>query len=340
MFTTATFTDDIYSRDPTTVRLETEMASLTGHEAGLFVASGTMGNQISLRTHLTQPPHSVLCDERAHIYASEAGGLAMFSQAMTNTIRPKNGKYITLEEVKAAIVTDDIHHAPTRVVSLENTLHGLVFPYVEAKRISDYIRSEFKGEIKLHLDGIPFNERANHIGARVWNAVVAEDITLEKYCSLFDSVSLCFSKGLSTPVGSVIVGSKKFIQKATHFKKAFGGGIRNPGILTAACLLSLEQVIPRIGDTHVLAKDLAARLEKIGYSMTLPVETNMIWIDLDKLGVSEKTFEAYGAREGVTLFDYNRIVVHHQTSQEAVEKLVTAMVHLMEDVKNETVKQA
>jgi threonine aldolase len=97
----------------------------------------------------------VLCDERAHIFTNEAGGLAMFSQAMTNTIRPKNGKYITLEEVKAAIVTDDIHHAPTRVVSLENTLHGLVLPYVEAKRISDYIRSEFNGEIKLHLDGIP-----------------------------------------------------------------------------------------------------------------------------------------------------------------------------------------
>ena len=155
MFTTATFTDDIYSRDPTTVRLEMEMASLTGHEAGLFVTSGTMGNQLCLRTHLSQPPHSVLCDERAHIFTNEAGGLAMFSQAMTNTIRPKNGKYITLEEVKAAIVTDDIHHAPTRVVSLENTLHGLVLPYVEAKRISDYIRSEFNGEIKLHLDGIP-----------------------------------------------------------------------------------------------------------------------------------------------------------------------------------------
>jgi threonine aldolase len=141
-------------------------------------------------------------------------------------------------------------------------------------------------------------------------------------------------------VGSVIVGSKKLIQKATHFKKAFGGGIRNPGILTAACLLSLEQVIPRIAATHVMAKELAARLEKIGYSLKLPVETNMIWIDLEKLGVSEKTFEAYGAKEGVMLFDYNRIVVHHQTSQEAVEKLENAMEHLMEDVKRGSVKQA
>jgi threonine aldolase len=153
MFTTATFTDDIYDRDPTTVRLEAKIASLTGHEAALFVSSGTMGNQICLRTHLSQPPHSVLCDERAHIVTHEAGGLAMFSQAMTNTIRPKNGRYVTLEEVKAAVVLDDVHHAPTRVVSLENTLHGLVLPYAEAKRISEYIRTEFKGEIKLHLDG-------------------------------------------------------------------------------------------------------------------------------------------------------------------------------------------
>lgn len=154
MFTTATFTDDIYSRDPTTVRLESEVAKLTGHEEGMFVPSGTMGNQLCLRTHLTHPPHSVLCDERAHVYTNEAGGLAMFSQAMTTLVRPKNGKYITLEEVKANIVEEDLHYAPTRVVSLENTLHGVVLPFAEAKRISTYIRKEFKGEIKLHLDGM------------------------------------------------------------------------------------------------------------------------------------------------------------------------------------------
>lgn len=156
MFTTATFTDDIYSRDPTTVHLESEVARLSGHEEALFVPSGTMGNQLCLRTHLTQPPHSVLCDERAHVYTNEAGGLAMFSQAMTTTIRAKNGTYITLEEVKANIVMEDVHYAPTRVVSLENTLYGVVLPYSEAKRISEYIRSEYKGKIKLHLDGTFF----------------------------------------------------------------------------------------------------------------------------------------------------------------------------------------
>ena len=163
---------------------------------------------------------------------------------------------------------------------------------------------------------------------------------MRTYCSLFDSASLCFSKGLSTPVGSVIVGSTKFIQKANQFKKAFGGGIRNPGILSAACLVSLEEVMPRIEGTHRLAKELADRIVEVGYTLTLPVETNMIWIDLERLGVSEKTFQLYGAEHGVTLFDYNRIVVHHQTSREAVDKLVKAMEQLMKDVKNGSVKQA
>ena len=158
MFTTATFTDDIYSRDATTVKLEEEVAKLAGHEEAMFVPSGTLANQLCLRTHLTQPPHSVICDERAHIFTNESGGMAMFSQAIPTAISPKNGKYITLEEVKAKIIEDDVHYAPTRVVSLENTLHGVVLPLSEAKRISEYIRRKFKGQIKLHLDGILFTK--------------------------------------------------------------------------------------------------------------------------------------------------------------------------------------
>jgi threonine aldolase len=153
-------------------------------------------------------------------------------------------------------------------------------------------------------------------------------------------VSLCFSKGLSTPVGSVIVGSSAFIKKARHFKKAFGGGIRNPGILTAACLVSLQQIVPRIEQTHVVAKEIAARLERIGYRLLLPVDTNMVFMDLEELGVSEKTFQEYCAREAVLVFDYHRIVVHHQTSAEAVDKLITAMTKLITDVRDGKVQHA
>jgi threonine aldolase len=141
-------------------------------------------------------------------------------------------------------------------------------------------------------------------------------------------------------VGSVIVGSTPFIKKARHFKKAFGGGMRNPGILTAACLLSLEQIIPKIEQTHVVAKDIAARLEKMGYKLTLPVDTNMVFLDLEALGVSEKTFQEYCAKDGVAVFEYHRIVVHHQTSSEAVDKLITALTRLMDDVKSGTVQHA
>ena len=154
MVTTASYADDIYGRDPTTVALETEVAKLTGFDEALFTLSGTMGNQICLRTHLLQPPHSIVCDERTHVYYLEAGGPAFFSQAMTTTVTPKNGKYITLEEIKPKILHEDVHFAPTRIISLENTINGVVLPYAEAKRISDYIRSEYKGDIKLHLDGI------------------------------------------------------------------------------------------------------------------------------------------------------------------------------------------
>lgn len=174
----------------------------------------------------------------------------------------------------------------------------------------------------------------------MWNALVAEKISLKEYCSLFDSVSLCFSKGLSTPVGSVVVGSSQFIEKARHFKKAFGGGIRNPGILSAACLVSLEQIVPRLERTHVIAKDIAARLERLGYRLPLPVDTNMVFVDLEELGVSEKTFQEYCAREGVLVFDYHRIVVHHQTSAEAVDKLIAAMTRLITDVRGGKVQNA
>ena len=169
--------------------------------------------------------------------------------------------------------------------------------------------------------------------------MVAENITLKDYCTLFDSVSLCFSKGLSTPVGSVIVGTEAFINKARHFKKAFGGGIRNPGILSAACLVSLEQIIPRIEKTHVIASEIGKRVQKLGYELTVPVETNMVFLDLEILGVNDKTFQEYCAREGVQVFDYHRIVVHHQTSAEGVDKLITALTKLMNDVKTGHLKQ-
>lgn len=339
MVSAATFADDIYGRDPTTVKLEARVAEMSGFEDALFTLSGTMGNQICLRTHLTQPPHSILCDQRTHVYALEAGALALLSQAMTTLVYPKNGKYITLEEIKGKILHDgNVHLAPTRVVSLENTIEGVVFPYAEAKRISDYIRSEYKGEIKMHLDGTTTPRILLNLGARLWQGLAAEGISLKQYCSLFDSVSLCFSKGLSTPVGAVIAGSTAFIQKARHFKKCFGGGVRNPGLLSSACLVALDQTLPKLSKTHVIAKEIAAKALELGYKFTLPVETNMVFLDLEALGVSAKTFQQYCAMEGVAILESNRIAVHHQISRKGVAKMVAALSALIGDVKAGTVK--
>ena len=339
MVKTATYADDIYGRDPCTVMLEAEVAKLTGMEDALFTLSGTMGNQICLRTHLMQPPHSILCDERTHVYALEAGGPALLSQAMTVLCRPSNGRYLTLEDVKDKIIGEDVHFAPTKIVSLENTINGVVLPYAEAKRISDYVRSEYKGEIKMHLDGILHGKELElTIGARLWHGVVAEGITVKQYCSLFDSVSLCFSKGLSTPVGTVIAGTAPFIKKARHFKKLFGGGVRNPGILTSACLIALKTTLPKLAGTHKIAKEIADAAEEMGYKLTLPVDTNFVFLDLDDLGVSRKTFQQYCVAEGVSVLESNRIAVHHQITKGGVARLLNALSLLMNDVKTGQVK--
>jgi len=151
-------------------------------------------------------------------------------------------------------------------------------------------------------------------------------------------VSLCFSKGLSTPVGSVIIGSSAFIQKARHFKKCFGGGVRNPGLLSAACLVALQQTLPKLERTHIVAKEIANKAMELGYKFTLPVDTNMVFLDLEALGVSKKTFQQYCAREGVSVLESNRLAVHHQISQEGVARVITALTILMKDVKAGTIK--
>jgi threonine aldolase len=175
-------------------------------------------------------------------------------------------------------------------------------------------------------------------GARLWQGLVAEGVSLKQYCSLFDSVSLCFSKGLSTPVGAVIIGSSNFIKKARHFKKCFGGGVRNPGILSAACLVALDQTLPQLSKSHIVAKEIASKAMGLGYRFTLPVDTNMVFLDLEALGVSAKIFQQYCAIEGVAVLESNRIAVHHQISPEGVARLLAALTSLIRDVKAGTVK--
>jgi threonine aldolase len=314
-----TLLDDVFMEDPTTNELETFMAELTQHEAALFVLSGTMGNQLALRSHLTQPPHSVLCDYRAHILRWEAGGVANLCGALVYGIEPKNKVYLTLEDIqKNVILDDDVHNCPTKVISLENTLGGTVMPLSEVQKISAFAKEH---DIRLHLDG-----------ARIWEAVVAGAGSLPDYTSCFDSVSLCFSKGLGAPVGSILVGTKKFIKHARWVRKSIGGGLRQPGIVTAAARVAVEETFGKgpngegglLKNSHVSAKKIASLWQDLGGKLDKPTETNMVWFDLEAAGISAQRFVELGKSRGLRLLG-GRLVVHYQISDDAIERLTEVM---------------
>ena len=314
--TATTLSDDIYTGDPTTSSLEHDIAQLAGHEAGLLVMSGTMGNQVSIRAHLTSPPHSVLCDYRAHIWKYEAGGIATLSGAQLITVRPSNNHHLTLEDIEREIIlSDDVHACPTKLISLENTLNGTIMPLSEVKRISAYARSR---GIILHLDG-----------ARIWEAVAASSGTLTEYCSLFDSASLCFSKGLGAPIGSLIVGNTAFIKRAKWIRKMFGGSTRQSGIIAAAARVAVDEGFGkgpsgeggRLRECHVKAKKVAKLwTEELGGKLAWPVETNMVWLDLEGMGLTTGEVERIAKEEGIVTGGW-RIVIHYQICEEALDAL-------------------
>lgn len=301
-----TLLDDVFNEDPVTNELQRYVAEITNHEASLLVLSGTMGNQVAIRSHLTQPPHAVLCDYRAHIMCYEAGGVSAWTGATMQTVVPKNGSYLTLEDIqKNAVVDDDIHSCPTKLISLENTLGGEIMPLSEAKRIVEWAHSH---DIKVHLDG-----------ARLWEAVVAGAGSLPEYASLFDSVSLCFSKGLGAPIGSIIVGSQALIKKARWFRKSIGGGARQTGVIAAAAQVALNETFGtdpwgksgKLAVSHANAKRVAELWTSRGGKLAKPAETNMVWLDLEASGVGPNDLSVIGQEKGLKLGG-GRIVVHYR----------------------------
>ena len=306
--------DDVYNASETTLDLENHIAQMCGKEAGLFVSSGTQGNQVCLRTHLQQPPYSVLCDARGHIINYESGALAMISQAMTTPVHPKNGLHITLEEIeKSLILTNDIHHADTKIISLENTLNGVIFPIQEIQRISERAR---ESGIIVHLDG-----------ARLWEASAASGVPLSKYGSLCDSMSLCLSKGIGAPIGTVIVGSAKFIQRAKFIRKMLGGAMRQVGILTGAARYALDTQFPDgLKKVHVRAARTAKYAVSKGYKLYVPADTNMVWLDLEASQVCEKDWIDKGSELGLTLGG-GRCVFHHQITDAGETALCKLIDH-------------
>ncbi|TFY78955.1 hypothetical protein EWM64_g5055 [Hericium alpestre] len=306
----ASLGDDVY-HEPSTIALEAHMAKLTGKEAALFMPSGTMSNQIALRTHLRQPPYSIVCDHRAHINKEW-----IYPECYIWT-----GHHLTLDDIKEHIVTgDNVHFAPTEIIELENTLNGTIIPQEEVVRISDHAHSL---GIKMHLDG-----------ARIWHVAAETGVPLSELCAPFDSVSLCFSKGLAAPIGSCLVGPKQFIAKARWFRKLFGGGMRQTGVLTASAAYALTYNFPKLFTVHALARRLEQGLKGIGAEILSPAETCMVFYDPTPLGVTyDEIFERGSKLPEPLELGGSRLVVHVQTTEQAVEDLLTLLRALAEEKK-------
>ncbi|KAF9898110.1 Threonine aldolase [Lobosporangium transversale] len=316
----ASRSDDVYEVDSSIRSLEEYVAKLTGHEAGLFCVSGTMTNQLAFRSSLLMPPASILCDTRSHVYRYEVGGLASLSnltvypaQALSN-----NGHHLTVHDLQREFIQDDgdIHMAPTRLISLENTLDGTIMPLQEIQAIRQFAT---ENNVRLHLDG-----------ARIWNAAVALGCNLKDLTMQFDSVSLCFSKGLGAPIGSILVGNQALINKARHFRKMLGGGWRQAGGLAAVAHWCVDHVWPTMKETHTLAKQLAIGLEREGRGakVFIPVETNMVFLDLAGSGIRlSELSRQLESRKGINIGNKDapetqtqvRLVLHWQISKQAVD---------------------
>jgi threonine aldolase len=259
--------DDVFGDDPTVHRLEERVADLLGKEAAVFVPSGTMGNQIALRT-LTQPGDEVLVEGQAHIYYYEAGGPAALSGVMCRCLTGRRGVF-SGADVESVLRPADVHFAPTRLVCVENTHNrggGKVWSLTE---IEDVAHAARRHGLALHLDG-----------ARLWNASVAQGVPERDYAAPFDTVNVCFSKGLGAPVGSALAGTRDLIRRARRFRKQFGGGRRQAGILAAGALHALEHHRARLAEDHTHARRLAEALADLPDVTVDPtgVETNLVRI--------------------------------------------------------------
>jgi len=296
--------DDVWGDDPTVNRLEAAAAAWLGKDAALFVASGTMGNQVAVMTHC-RPGDEVLVEAEAHVYWYEVGGIARLAGAQPRPIQTPDG-LLTPGLVQGALREENIHYPTPRLLCLENTHNragGKVMPLEDYHSV---VRRAHDLGLKVHLDG-----------ARLANAAVAQGIEVREAAAGADSVMCCLSKGLCAPVGSVLAGSREFIAGARKNRKVLGGGMRQAGILAAAGLLAIERMVGRLADDHALAREIAIALQDVPHvSCDLKgVETNMVVVDLDR--PAAPVVEAL-AQEGVLCGTSGpariRLVTHHDVA--------------------------
>ena len=309
--------DDVLGDDPTVIELQNRVAKMFGKEAALFVASGTMANAIALRTH-TSPGDEIVCDKTAHIYRYEGGGYAALCGASIALVEGEGG-IMTADQVKSAIRKADgsgSHYPDCTLVCVENTSNlggGACYTQEALDEIAAVAK---QNGCSTHIDG-----------ARIFNASIATGVDVARMCRDYDSVSICFSKGLGAPVGSVLVGSQEFINKAHRWRKMFGGGWRQAGVLAAAALFSLDHHVERLSEDHIRARRVAEEINNMEkFSVDLDaVQSNLVYVnyseDAKQLVESLATF-------GIDMFDlpYNRVrvAIHLHITDEDVDRIIAA----------------
>lgn len=310
---TAKIGDDVFGEDPSINELERMSAEMFGMESGLFCPSGTMTNQIAIKCH-TQPGDEVICDESAHVYQYEGGGIAFNSSASVKLLYGDRGR-INSSQVKTAINPDDNHKARTSVVCLENTSNrggGSCYDFEEIKRIRQVC---IENNLLLHLDG-----------ARLWNALVAKNESPQQYGQVFDSISICLSKSLGCPVGSVLIGKKDFIKKGRRIRKVFGGGMRQAGFLAAAGIYALQNNIERLKHDHGHAALIGKAISSSPIAKAvLPIETNIIIFETAETTTASTIVEKLKQKEIYCYAiapDRVRFVVHLDITEEMVDKTI------------------
>ncbi|WP_429066863.1 low-specificity L-threonine aldolase [Aeromonas veronii] len=308
--------DDVYGEDPGVNELEAFGARLLGKQAALFVPSGTMSNLLAVMSHCQRGEGAIL-GNAAHIYRYEAQGSAVLGSVALQPLPMQRDGTLAFDDIKAALAPDDAHFVQTRLICLENTHNGKVLPLSYLQEMGAFVAER---GLKLHLDG-----------ARLFNAAVASETPVEVIAAPFDSISICLSKGLGAPVGSLLVGSHDFIARARRLRKMLGGGMRQAGILAQAGLFALEQHVTRLADDHRRAKRLAeglAALPGIELDLSL-VQSNMVFLRLRE-GESAPLL-AFMKERGILFSGYGelRLVTHLQINDDDIEEVIDAFTEYL-----------
>ena len=303
--------DDVFSEDPTINELQQFAAKMFGKEDALFCSSGTQTNQIAINVHV-QPGSEVICHEESHIYKYEGGGIAKNSGASVRLLQGDRGR-LTVESIAKWVNPDDVHFPTTQLVSLEDTANrggGAIYDFTEIQKIKKFCVAN---NLPLHLDG-----------ARLMNALVETKIDPKVYAAEFDSISLCLSKGLGAPVGSVLIGTKDFIKKARRVRKVFGGGMRQAGIIAAGGLYALKNNVDRLLIDHQHARQLEQTLNQlIWVKEVISVETNIVVVILNNPSKRDEIISKL-AEQGVRIMAFGegmlRLVTHLDVSSNEIDQ--------------------